>query len=662
MTLRTALFAGIVCFAITLFVRNVRQVILRLRQAQPLGREIGRWPELVGDTFRYFLLQASVLRQPRSWHHLIVFWGFLIISVATVELLIRGFYPPFSLAVFGLGFNALFRAMLDLTEAFVLLAILFAFFRRIVWHSPFIALTRDASLILGLIALLCITHFVLHASLIGVGQASSPWWLIGFASDATLLPISAWLGHAAALSSPAGLRLTAEVSYWLHLITILFFLNYLTYSKHAHILFALPNILLRRRAAHGVLPRRDLDDETQWGAEQCNQFSWKTLLDSYTCTECARCTLNCPAHLTGKPLNPMDVMLQIRRAIGGSTAEIAASGPRLVGGRITEEALWSCSSCGACETACPVFNEQPLAIAAMRAHLVLREGKVPPALARTFRALENAGNPWGLPAEKRLDWAAGLGVHRLAEVKEAEVLLWVGCAGAFAPEGQATTRQLVQLLQAARVNFAVLGEEESCTGDLARRTGNEFLFQTLAEQNLDRLQHYHVKEIVTTCPHCWHTLGKEYPQFGGTFRVWHHAEFLYALTEQGRLTPQPASGLAGPIVFHDPCYLGRWNGQHRTARSLIRAAQPQCTACEMPAHGRDSFCCGAGGGRFWLDQSGTRVNATRMQQALATPAQTLVTACPFCRIMLSDGLKALDAQERLRIVDIAELLAPDARR
>ena len=410
----------------------------------------------------------------------------------------------------------------------------------------------------------------------------------------------------------------AEVNYWIHLCVILFFLNYLPYSKHIHLLGALPNIALRSKGQPGIMPKLDLEDETQWGAGRYEQLDWKSLLDTYACTECARCSNECPANRTDKPLSPMHLIHDIRDEMlergqlllelspGVDPTGMNEEAPEpseadqqiiarldemepMVGGRIKDETLWACTTCGACEAACPVFIEHPLKILQMRTHLVLAEGRMPPELARMFRGMENNQNPWGIGADQRMDWAEGRDLPLMSDKEEADYLVWVGCAGAFDDRARKITKAWLDLLDHAGVDYAVLGEEEACTGDPARRAGNEFVFQMLAEGNVETLNNYKVKRILTSCPHCFHSIKNEYPQFGGNFEVWHHSQFLQKLLAEGRIKPDTRVETAA-ATYHDACYLGRWNSEYDNPRDVIVAAHRQ-TPVEMKRSRNKSFCC-----------------------------------------------------------------------
>jgi Fe-S oxidoreductase len=326
----------------------------------------------------------------------------------------------------------------------------------------------------------------------------------------------------------------------------------------------------------------------------------------------------------------------------------------MVGGRIKDEVLWACVTCGACEAVCPVFIEHPQKIVEMRTHLVLAESRIPTELARIFKGLENNQNPWGIGSDKRMDWAEGLDVPIMADKGKAEYLVWIGCAGSYDDRAKKISRAWVQLLQRAGVDFAILGLEEGCTGDAARRAGNEFLFQTLAEANVELFKGYEVKKIIVTCPHCYHSFKNEYPQFGGNYEVWHHTQFLRKLIAEGKLKPEKTN--SDPMTYHDSCYLGRWNEVYDAPRDVIAATSGGRRPIEMARTGYKSFCCGAGGARMWMEEAQPRINENRTKEALGTGAKTIATACPYCIVMISDGVKAANKEEEVRVLDVAEVL------
>jgi Fe-S oxidoreductase len=489
-----------------------------------------------------------------------------------------------------------------------------------------------------------------------------------------------------------------------------------------HILGALPNIFFRKlgptedpdlppASVHAAMSKLDLEaDVTHFGASAVEDFSWRQLLDSYACTECARCSLGCPATSTGKVLSPFHIILGMKSAIvergtqlleweqentahvaketaaasaRGETDFVAQPLPRpepkraLVGEVIPEQALWDCTTCGQCMQVCPVFIEHVPKILDMRRHLVLDQGKMPSELARTLKNLENQGNPWGMNPDKRMDWADGLEVRTVEQMGEQkpEYLFWVGCAGAFDERIKQVTRSTVKVLNAAGVDFAVLGTEEKCTGDTARRAGQEYLFQMMAQDAVDTLNNTGVKKVVTACPHCFNTIKNEYPQFGGRYQVMHHSQLISSLIGEGKLKPGatsagnniqsgPSAGQNGKgavlkdLVYHDSCYLGRWNGEYDAPRAALEAVPRTGEFHEVRQSRRDSLCCGAGGARMWMEEhDGSRINRTRTKQLLETGAQTIATACPFCLTMVDDGVKDAGKEETVQVLDVAEVVA-----
>lgn len=614
-----------------------------------------------------------------SRYHLLIFWGFLIITVGTVETLIQGLFPSFSLAlVLGDTIAHALAATIDVANAIVLAAIAFAFFRRIVLQPRLIPMSRDAAVILGAIATLMLTHLGTHA----FGQVADA----GSAGGHDVgLPVSGALASMLGALPVGAASALSEASWWVHVSVVLGFLNYLLYSKHSHIIAALPNIYFRNLGQRGVLPKLNLeaDEITQTGVvTEFKDFTWKSLLDSFACTECARCTNHCPAYNTGKPLSPMHVIHDVRDDMksrlpdrgplddlierfqhGRAMADKAKEVVPLVGGRTTEEVLWACTTCGACQEVCPVFIEHPEKIMQMRQNLVLVQEKVPPDLARTFTNLERNGNPWGIGADKRMDWAEGKGVPTLDERPDAEYLLWVGCAGAYDDRIKKQTLALVEVLKEGGVDFAVLGLEEGCTGDPARRAGNEMLYQMQAQQNVETMNAKKVKKVVTACPHCLHTIKNEYPQLGGHFEVRHHTQLIRELVASGKIEMDREKTQGRKLTFHDPCYLGRWNGEYEAPRDVLDAVPAAEPRMELPRSGAHGFCCGAGGGRMWMEEKiGTRVNHNRVDEVLASGADTVATACPFCTIMLTDGVQDRSAADRVQVVNVSELVARSMKR
>ena len=686
MTLKRVVFGALLLAATGFFAWTLRRFTKMVLAGKPEPR-FDRVPDRLRSVLDYFLGQkkviedvpipakraGSLLAALGSRHHLLIFWGFLLITVGTVELFIQGVFPAFSFALLiGEGAAGLLASSIDVANLLVLAMVAFAVVRRLALQPRLIPMSRDAAVILGAIATLMVSHFGIHSFGALGPHAAGAEHPGGPISDALAGLFSGMPSGAAGV--------LAEVSYWVHVSTLLLFLNYLLYSKHSHIIAALPNIYFRNLGARGVLPKLNLeaDDMAATGiVSEYKDFSWKSLLDTYACTECARCSNACPAYNTGKPLSPMHVVHDVRddlkarmpdrgpldalldRMQHGAHAEKPGEPPPLVGGRTSEEVLWSCTTCGACQEVCPVFIDQPKLILEMRRNLVLLQEKVPPDLARTFKNLEQNGNPWGIGADKRMDWANGRSngraVPTLDDKPDAEYLLWVGCAGAYDDRIKKQTLALVDILEEGGVDFAVLGLEEGCTGDPARRAGNEMLYQMQAQQNIETMNSKKVKKVITACPHCLHTIRNEYPQLGGNFEVQHHTQVIRDLVDSGRVQVHKEDGVR-KVTFHDPCYLGRWNGEYDAPRAALdQLGDPRV---EPPRNREQGFCCGAGGGRMWMEEkTGTRVNHNRVDELLATGAGTIATACPFCTIMVRDGVSDRGADEKVQVLNVSELVA-----
>jgi Fe-S oxidoreductase len=457
----------------------------------------------------------------------------------------------------------------------------------------------------------------------------------------------------------ASLVLAEHVAWWFALGLILAFLPYFLYSKHIHLFFAPINFLLKpARRSIGELDRLNFDDPSveQFGASRLEQLSWTALVDAYACIMCYRCQEACPAYATGKVLSPAAMEINKRYFLNQEGARLArgeASSQSLLEFAIPAEAVWACTACGACIDVCPVGNEPMRDILDIRRHLVLTESAFPEQLQAAFRGMERTSNIWNIAPEKRLEWAAGLEVPTVASTKEFDLLWWVGCAPATDTRAQKTARAFAAVLKAAGVRYAVLGSEERCTGDSARRAGNEYLFNELATANVEALKRVGARRIVTTCPHCLHTLKNEYPAFGGEFQVIHHSQLIEELIAAGRL--KAGDGRRVSTTFHDPCYLGRHNQVFDAPRTSLTSLGVNLT--EMPRARAQSFCCGAGGAQMWKEEEhGTeRVNANRVREAVATGAEVLAVGCPFCMIMLGDEVKQSGAS--LDVRDIAEVVA-----
>jgi Fe-S oxidoreductase len=660
-----------IAFSLGLFARRSSELIGYLR----LGRDDDRAPRSWGRKVKDQLVVVLGQRKLLQWTvpgimHALIFWGFIVLLTTIVEafgsIYVDRFQIPF------IGTWGPLGALQDLFVVAVLAGIGIAFvIRKLQRPGRFSGSHLDeADYILAAIAAIMVTILVARASSLALGR----------------LPYdAAWVPLTNAIAAPLG-RLAPEtvdafetIFVWWHSLLILGFMVYITYSKHLHIITSAVNVLFTSERPKGALKPMDLDlenmsEDAALGAARITDLTWKQLLDTYTCTECGRCQSQCPAWATGKPLSPKLLVMDLRE-------ELFAQGPKLLEAKQTspeayataleelralnptvveDEAVWDCTTCGACVQACPVNIEHIDAIVDMRRNLVMGESRFPREMQSALQNMETTGNPWGRPPQSRMEWAEGgarqepLRIPHVADAPDAEVLLWVGCAGAFDDRNKKVVYDLARLLQLAGVSFAVLGRDESCTGDPARRMGAEHVYQVLAEQNIEQLEPHSAKTVVTSCPHCFNTIANEYPQFGGHFDVLHHTEYLARLVAAGRLTPTEAR--AETFTYHDPCYNARHNDVWRGARTIIESI-PHATYQEMHRHRHTTFCCGAGGGRMWMEERmGKRVNIERTDEALASASDTLAVGCPFCNIMLADGIEERHASSEMVVKDVAQVL------
>jgi Fe-S oxidoreductase len=663
-------------------------------------------PRRINAVLAYVFGHKGVMEDKSyGFMHLFYFYGFLILGIGHLELVLYGltlFLKQFHMSPF-LYRNFLpdflikpFELSQDFMAAMVVIMVAIALFRRIVMPKKrLLPRSKDAEIILWLIGALYVTFFIFIPTETAM-RVSAGTLAPGFL---WYLPVSSVLAQAYAMLPEPAFVVVHTIGFYSHLGIFLGFAVYIPASKHLHLIAAGPNIYFRHFDAVAKPRTIDFEKSESFGIERVDKLSWKSLLDSFACTECGRCDAVCPAALTGKSLHPKkvlhDIKLNIRyenwpqfktyKNILGDTLKDKEgefetitvktpligrekidkdssirmpSGAHDLHGQVHLDDIWACTTCAACVDVCPVLIDSvPTSLIEMRRHLVMMEAAdYPKELNSALKGMEVQGNPWGVSQDRRTEWAESLDVPTMKEKGDVEYLFWVGCAGATDDRAKKIQQSLVRILKKANVDFAILGCEEKCTGDPARRMGNEYLFDMLAKENIATLSKYTFKKIFTSCPHCFNSLKNEYKDFGTNYTVQHHSELINELLKDDRL-PLSARQKMESVTFHDPCYLGRYNNTYDAPRDVIKAASNQ-SAIEMSMNKRQSFCCGAGGGRMFMEEhAGKRINHERTDQALATGAKTIATGCPFCMTMMSDGIKDRGKDEEIVVKDIAELIA-----
>ena len=699
------LFMSILLIAgLAIFGRTMYQKIMLLMALEPTDRA-NHIMDRIKNVVIIALGQKRLVGRKKEWAsgimHAFIFWGFCILLIRSLNLYGEGFVKGFQLPLFGDGsiLGYLYISLKDVMEGIVLIMAVYAIFRRAVLKPERLHNTWEAYFVLGMIGVLMISDLLLdgarynlimlHGNPSGLHFFNNPQ----YGSEFVWTPVSVGAASLVSWMGADALGYLLAGMFWLHIITQLTFLNFLPLGKHFHVITALPNVFLKSLGyPHEKTKLLDLEDESVWedeslGINHIHQLNWKQGLDLYTCTECGRCKEVCPAHTTDKPLNLHDFndslkfeLLdnadniikraklaasikedgdpekneEIKAQILEQMAELNSKKP-LIGEVISEDTLWACTTCRACEEVCPVTIEQVPRIIAMRQGQALMAGVYPQELNVAFKGLERNGNPWGIGYDKRADWADGLDVKIMAENADVDYLLWVGCAGSFDDRSKKVSVSMVKILQKAGISFAILGKEEKCTGDFARRTGNEMMYQMMAQENIETLNNYKVKKIIAACPHCFNTLKHEYPQMGGNYEVIHHTDFIDQLIKSGKITLNKS--LEGSLTYHDPCFLGRYNSIYDQPRSILQGLSKDGLK-ELDRHGKESFCCGAGGGRMWMEETiGKRINVVRAEEIAGQKVANVAVACPFCLTMIEDGMKELNKDEEIKTQDIAELVA-----
>jgi Fe-S oxidoreductase len=690
MMLTTLVMLGMLAAALGFFARSVKMRVDLLATCERPANRLDRIWERVDAMLLYAIGQKRMFKDivPGIMHALI-FWGFLILLIRSISLVGAAFTHDmhWSLFFFWQPLDHAYTFLKDITEVWVVAMVLFAFYRRWVIKPERVHQSRDAEFILLMIGLLMITDFLLDGARF-LDQAPEIQTTAAWSPIGTLF---AGLFGAMGVTWEGAGPVLFHVFYWAHIGILLFFMNYLPYSKHMHVLSSIPNVFLRNlEKGYPIRPIENIEgefekEEPRIGIARLEDLTWKQGLDLYTCTECGRCSVNCPANLTGKPLNPRtftehvrnyyyaekDRLLANKYALDAWKAAVAAGDkdrpkPALKASEddIVEKAgydvIWSCTTCRSCEENCPVMIEYVDKFIGLRQNLVMMQSRMPKELNNVFRNLENKSNPWGLPMGDRAAWCEGLDVPILGELTDEQragldYLFFVGCAGAFDQRAQRVAKAIVTILKTAGVKFAILGTEEGCTGDTARRLGNEYLFQTQAQTNIEVFNGYQVKKILTMCPHCYQTIANEYPAFGGKYEVEHHSQLIARLLREGKLQLQ--AELKGERwIYHDSCYLGRYNDIYEQPREALQAVRG-VELVETERSREDGMCCGAGGGWMWLEEHiGDRMNNLRVEQLMEAKPTRIASACPFCLTMVMDGVGAKDLSDSVKTQDIAELV------
>jgi Fe-S oxidoreductase/nitrate reductase gamma subunit len=644
---------------------------------------IDRVGERVRQTLAVAFLHRRLIRPGYRYAgvmHLFIFWGFVVLFIGTIIVLLEADIarPYFGFSFYQGTFYVVYKLVINLFGLLFLIGLLMAAYRRYAQHLPkFRRSLSDDAIVLGILLFLGLTGFLLEAlRLSATRDPAAPIHWVAY-------PLTLVLNGA----DPSILTGAHTLTWWSHMLANTALLVYIPVSKLAHIFTGPTNVFLRATDARAALPLiANIEEQEHFGAARLSDFNWKQLVNFDACMRCGRCLDFCPTFNTGKPLKPRQLIVEVgaymdRQAgllagpagprldeAGVRGHELVAAGepnlaqvPRLaelIGDVVSEDELWDCTTCRACMEQCPVRIEHVPLIVEMRRNLVLEQSRFPQELVSLFNNLERNANPYSFPASTRADWAAAAGVQELADVtdpSELELIYWVGCMSSFDARNQRVANALAKILKTADVKFAILGKEESCVGDPARRAGNEYLYQILAQTNIERLNQYKPKRVVASCPHCFNTLRNEYPQLGGQFEVVHHSQLIQELLDSGRLKV-PAATLRDGFAYHDPCYLGRYNQVYDEPREVLNSVRGGFV--ELPRCRERGFCCGAGGARAFMEEKrGTRISHNRLNEAIGTQASGVAVACPFCVTMFEDGVRALNVEERFAVRDIAEIVA-----
>jgi len=666
-------FLAVASYAFYLFFQLVYSRYLFIKMGKKAAFEPA-FKERINSVLINGFGQRKLFKDKKSGlFHFILFYGFFIIQIGLIELIIKGFITGYEFP-FGSA-HKYFSLLQEWATFLMLIAILYASYRRYGEKLKRLQWRRDGKAAFVYMALTVLTLSILLT--------------LGFETvmlnDEPNFKYAPFSGVIAAALSGIGTTASTVLFYlfwWVHMLTVMSFMVFVPQSKQAHELFALINVFLKKTGPAGRLRKIDFEDENveEFGVGKIEDFRRDQLVDLYACVECGRCTNMCPASGTGKILSPMHLIIKMRDhltekgaavtsrapwmpsfAFPGNGVNQAAAGSealadQLIGDVITDQELWACTTCRNCEDQCPVMNEHVDKIIDMRRYLIMTKGEMPADASRYLQNIERQNNPWGLNRKDRIKWREGMEdiVKTVRETDEFEVLYWVGSMGSYDARSQKITKSFARLLNKAGVKFAILGNEEKNSGDSVRRLGNEYLFQELCVQNIETFQSHGVKKIVTMDPHAFNTFKNEYPEFGLEAEILHHTEYLLQLIKEGRLKPRKE--VLEKVAYHDSCYIGRYNGMYDAPRHILRMI-PGIEILEMERNREDALCCGAGGGRMWMEeQEGTRINITRTEMALATNPTIIGSNCPYCLTMLTDGTKAKEVESQVQTLDIVEII------
>jgi len=685
---RNIIFAIALLITFGIFFYTLSRLIGIFRFTRPAFK-VNNLGERFGVMMRVAFGQTKIFRRPViGLFHAIVFWGFCVILIGSIEMVVDGLSGTAKALRFMGPVYDIIMASGDIFALLVAISIIIFLIRRIFLHIrrfEGIEMKRrshiDANISLSLILLLMISLMTMNIGYLGYIQSEGK-------PVEGIYPVAQIILNITGGSDTGKYRLVYEISWWTHILTIFFFANYLPYSKHFHVFMSVPNVFLSRLEPLGKLTNMEnitrevklmMDPSTayaaapadspveRFGVKDAEDATWKNYFDSLSCTECGRCTSVCPANITGKRLSPRKIMMDLRARMKEKgplmirNGRDYSDGRSLLGDYITTEELWACTTCNACAKECPININHPSLIVDMRRYLVLEEASAPGELKTVFNNIENNGAPWQYSAEDRLLWAKDIDIPVMADMfarnEKPEYLFWVGCAGAFDDRYKKVVRAFARILNHLKVSYAVLGKEETCTGDPARRAGNEMLYQMQAMQVISVLKSYDVKKIITVCPHCFNVFKNEYPDLDGNFEVINYTQLLAGFAEEG-IIGMSESGIKNlKVTYHDPCYLGRANDIYSEPRVVLKKLSG--SVLEMPRNRSFAFCCGAGGAQMFkeAEKGEKEVFIERTEEALGTGASVIATACPFCMTMITDGLKYTNKEEEIKNLDIAELVA-----